>query len=606
MSDTVRRGHLIYAGGIGGLTVLKDGTAVICAGLDYWFRTPDGRPAVPSIHENTVSDWRLEGLLGVPQLRMPPATKSKPKYGGLAEPEVGVPFLRFPLWHVCPRCKRLRKTKSLSSEPVRCNDCRADKGLKTGPVMVQVPIVAACEAGHLDEFPWRKWLSTCECAEPDLRLNQRGGTGLSNYTLSCARCKKRRSMGMALQEGQVGECTGHRPWLYESDEPGCPLPFKGTLRNSASLYFPNVTSSVYLPKSNVNVPDGLREIVEAPGLATVLAVMASDPAPTVVDKILGQQPHLSGGYSRDQWIAALEEQRSEQAVTSLITSETDYRFAEWQMLSDNVADPRLSVKKQPQELYDLGPGSWLESVGLVEDLVVTKALTGFSRLLPVKQDKHAIGRQMWKSFPSMKERWLPAIQVRGEGIFIAFAEAAVREWEERTGVQLRVQPVAKEATQSQHLDTDSHPVSARFMLLHTFAHVLMNRLVFEAGYSAASLSERIYARPPSTGIAPMAAVLIYTASGDSEGSLGGLVRLGDPGRLERLIHDAIEGARWCSSDPICMELGGTERQGPDGLNLAACHACAHLPETACENFNVLLDRGLLIGSLTDPGIGFFN
>lgn len=84
------------------------------------------------------------------------------------------------------------------------------------------------------------------------------------------------------------------------------------------------------------------------------------------------------------------------------------------------------------------------------------------------------------------------------------------------------------------------------------------------------------------------------------------MRLGRPGRLERLVHDAIEGARWCSSDPICMELGGTERQGPDGLNLAACHSCAHLPETACENFNVLLDRGLLIGSLTDSGIGFFN
>ena len=82
--------------------------------------------------------------------------------------------------------------------------------------------------------------------------------------------------------------------------------------------------------------------------------------------------------------------------------------------------------------------------------------------------------------------------------------------------------------------------------------------------------------------------------------------MGEPGTLERLIADAIEGARWCSSDPICMELGGAERQGPDGLNLAACHSCTHMPETACEGFNVLLDRALLVGSFSEPEVGFFN
>lgn len=182
----------------------------------------------------------------------------------------------------------------------------------------------------------------------------------------------------------------------------------------------------------------------------------------------------------------------------------------------------------------------------------------------------------------------------------------MREWENRDSVKTRVQPLVVEAAGSTHIGQESQSIGARFILLHTFAHVLMNRLVFEAGYSAASLSERIYARVPSTGVVPMAGVLMHTASGDSEGSLGGLVRLGEPGNLERLIHDAVEGARWCSSDPICMELGGTSRQGPDGLNLAACHSCAHLPETACETFNVLLDRGLLIGTFADSQIGYFN
>ena len=98
-------------------------------------------------------------------------------------------------------------------------------------------------------------------------------------------------------------------------------------------------------------------------------------------------------------------------------------------------------------------------------------------------------------------------------------------------------------------------------------------------------------------------MLIYTASGDSEGSLGGLVRQGEKGRLEDTIISAIENASWCTSDPICIQSAG---QGPESLNLAACHNCALLPETCCENGNRLLDRGVVVGTLTNPEIGYFN
>ncbi len=101
----------------------------------------------------------------------------------------------------------------------------------------------------------------------------------------------------------------------------------------------------------------------------------------------------------------------------------------------------------------------------------------------------------------------------------------------------------------------------------------------------------------------MAGVLIYTAAGDADGTLGGLVRLGEPAVLEGVLRDAVDTARWCSNDPVCMEVG---RQGPDGLNLAACHACAHVPETACEAFNVMMDRGAVVGTLEDPTLGFFS
>ena len=128
----------------------------------------------------------------------------------------------------------------------------------------------------------------------------------------------------------------------------------------------------------------------------------------------------------------------------------------------------------------------------------------------------------------------------------------------------------------------------------------MNRLTYECGYSSAALRERLYCEPGMYG------VLIYTAAGDSEGTMGGLVRMGRPGRLEPVVDNAISAAAWCSSDPICMECGEIGGQGPDSCNLAACHSCALVPETACEEFNRFLDRGMLVGSMDDPSLGYFS
>ena len=101
----------------------------------------------------------------------------------------------------------------------------------------------------------------------------------------------------------------------------------------------------------------------------------------------------------------------------------------------------------------------------------------------------------------------------------------------------------------------------------------------------------------------MEGLLIYTASGDSEGTLGGLVRQGLPGRLESTFTAAIANARLCSSDPLCIESYG---QGINGLNLSACHACTLLPETSFEEGNRLLDRALLIGTSGNQQLGLFS
>ena len=101
----------------------------------------------------------------------------------------------------------------------------------------------------------------------------------------------------------------------------------------------------------------------------------------------------------------------------------------------------------------------------------------------------------------------------------------------------------------------------------------------------------------------MAGILIYTSAGDAEGTLGGLVREAQLDRMLPTLVKALQTAEWCSSDPLCRESGG---QGIGGLNLAACHACALVPETSCVLSNRLLDRTLLLGSPAAPTTGFFS
>jgi Domain of unknown function (DUF1998) len=134
--------------------------------------------------------------------------------------------------------------------------------------------------------------------------------------------------------------------------------------------------------------------------------------------------------------------------------------------------------------------------------------------------------------------------------------------------------------------------------------LMINQLTYECGYSSASLRERLYVSEPDQP--PMAGLLIYTAAGDAEGTMGGLVRMGRPGHLEHTLSAALTEASWCSADPVCMELGERAGQGPDSCNLAACHNCALVPETACEEFNRFLDRGVVIGTADDPGLGYFG
>jgi hypothetical protein len=246
----------------------------------------------------------------------------------------------------------------------------------------------------------------------------------------------------------------------------------------------------------------------------------------------------------------------------------------------------------PQGLRDLVSGfrDKVDRLVIASRLREIRALTGFHR---VSFEGEAQG-----AAPGHPETtWLPASDVKGEGIFLSFRESELQEWERRHDVAERSRDLEAARARSP-LSRWIPSATPRFLFLHTLAHLLIRQLVFECGYSSASLRERIYSQTPEVGD-PMAGILIYTAAGDSEGTMGGLARQGRPELLLPSLAAALQGARWCSSDPVCWE---TPSQGVGGTNKAACHACCLIPETGCISANALLDRRLVV----DPGFGFLG
>jgi hypothetical protein len=288
--------------------------------------------------------------------------------------------------------------------------------------------------------------------------------------------------------------------------------------------------------------------------------------------------------------------------TQDMSLETDYRHQEYRVFCRDIQEgypkTNLLIRSSDMNNYDALVNASFDRISLLNKLRETRAFVGFSRIFPDELTQE----EQWKLIARKKMKWLPAVIVRGEGIFLKFREDKLNLWLAKHGAfhNERLSTInvnLGEMRERRHQEQKA--VTPKYVLIHTLAHLLINQLVYQCGYGSASLRERIYA---ADGEKPMSGILIYTAAGDSEGTMGGLVRMGKPDYLGEILAKALEKARWCSTDPVCIESKG---QGPDNCNLGACHSCALLPETSCEEQNRMLDRGVVVGTLERPDVGYF-
>lgn len=649
MSDSIRRTQAIAPFGVGAIHVLKGAQAVVTAGLDCWFEAPSdprGKHATPSqLSCVRVSEPRLQRQLNVSHFRRPPGPETDLR----ESPLLSIPVFRFPTWLVCPLCGVMRQSQLSAQGDHTCHrdDCSGAQHKGGKAIMRQVRFVAACENGHLMDFPWREWVhrERAPACPHDLFYKAGGSGSLDDIRIECG-CKKWRKLGgimggkeeagrrvttlsqRLLASDQPGSnpepytCLGGRVWLGEPRGQPCGCHMKAVLINSTNVHYARVASALWIPTAAQTATESLRMALDDVRVRQTIKLRRSlkDSDEAIANDILSKFPELFSGVGMAAILAALSPQPvptpvSQEASDTNEANDLEIRIPEYAALqknherkvtTDDLVVRRAEIPASAAQWYR----DWVAGLHLIDRLKETRALYGFSRLFPQKPPgAPSYQSMMWRSMPStVDNRWLPAAEVYGEGIFIRFQEKPLADWEARI-IKIRYldslqQRADASADASQR---DREIVTPRLVMLHTLAHLLIKRLAFECGYGASSLRERLYVNcDPAKPEENMAGLLIYTASGDSEGSLGGLVRMGDPLRFQKILEQALEDARWCSSDPVCTEIGQNGGQGTDGLNIAACHCCALIAETSCEKFNRFLDRGLVVGTTDVPDLGFFS
>lgn len=605
------------------MTTGPDGISVMTAGLDSWFRREGGGEdsANLDLSEFRVEEWRLQRYLNVDEFRLPPDHRSPRSLATGPAPNTALtlPMVRFPQVHFCRngKCLRLTQLPLHTRGRKRCPHC--DKGW-----LVQVPFVAVCAAGHAQDIPFREWVhrSLSPSCSGALRLRSTGGASLAAQVVECD-CGKSRSMA-GITEGSADRsflssnltkaedylCPGRQPW-HGSEEPGeCGGPIKGSLRSASNVYYAVTRSSIYLPQSDDPRTGQVLELFEShAGLGTVLQVLHDSGqrgSPATIRNVARADLEP---FSEDVLEAALDTYFSDRSDVPReddagpVDGEVAFRRAEFNALRE----PQQHVELESRAFEMAKYGQWMsehfEAIVLVDRLRETRAMVGFERIVPETPTQLEQRKKLLR-INGAGDAWLPAALVYGEGLFLGLREERVVEWESRAEVRDRAALMQRrfdDAAARRKLNGRELP--GRVLLLHTLAHLLINQLTFDCGYSSASLRERLYVSPAPNA---MAGLLIYTAAGDTEGTMGGLVRMGRPEYLTQVVAHALEGATWCSADPVCMEVGSITGQGPDSCNLAACHNCALVPETACEQFNRFLDRGAVVGDADNPTLGYFS
>ncbi len=561
----LRPNQIITTFGPGSIVdAVKDSVAVL--DTNYW--RDKGKKII---------DGRLASYLGVDCFYMP-----RTSYSG------DVPVVSFPYMHVCSsvQCGRLfdaRENFDLDrylSYGVTCPDCHKPA--------YPSRFITICENGHMDDFPWKWWVHNgkSDC-NGKLKIFSTGNTStLADMWVECS-CGARRSMSGATQKENFEgvSCSGHHPFRPHARNERCNKPLIPSQRGASNVYFSVSRSAISIPpwvNPLYNLIDEHLRLIEE-----TKEMFGAEGVTKVYEKYFSV-------YSREEFDEALLRRLSN------ITEFKEIKQMEYDAITHHNDPAYASNKKHFKAEEDSLPTylkAYFNRIIRITRLREVKVLLGFTRVDAPDPDAD-VQTNIVYLHKGKTEKWLPAAEINGEGIFIEFNRDSISRWislENLRALSKKYADCYREFCESKGW-TITVEKDAVYVLMHTFAHLLIKQMSMSSGYSSSAIRERIYYGDK------MAGILLYTGSADKEGSLGGLVELGTVERLVDLMKDSFQEALLCTNDPECM----SNTPAGNNSNGAACHSCCMVSETACENGNRMLDRGLVVPIASRVKEAFFR
>lgn len=608
----IRQSQLITPFGIGSLVNVNNQSLMI-KDSQFW----------ESNDCKTFHDIRLEKVMKSNGFIEPPVVDS----------ESSVPCVNFPQWYFSPADHQLKRypvwkeragtkkeKESFKYRPFEKNS----KGKKIE--LIPVRIICVCPKGHIQDFPWVEWVHQSDDPknyDHELELYSTGYSGgIDDLSIKCVTCDKKRSLRGIFSGNfnkkleQIGvSCNGKYLWKKDDIGSECKEPLTAILKNASNFYFPNISVSVNIPFKDDEAVEAIKNTEDFN--MVMKEIDENNLSRSEVSEKLGyflEKISSNVGESKDKVLDVIFDNILNESEDNDVSDQVmDYRRAEFEVLSGkrdfDKKSGRLNILEYDNHAMKDNTFDYsdiISEITLVKQLEVVNVLRSFSRIRSTDTDsmKENLGTTETDE-AEVKEVSLKrsdgkyvGMRFLGEGIFISFKKETIKKWANK----IKNTDIGKNIYNKKvGFENDKKYLNPSYYMIHTFSHILIKELNNSCGYSSSALKERLYFSDDEGE--EMYGILIYTSSSDSEGTLGGLVKQGKPDNLSNLIEQAIEKAKWCSFDPICIE---SDSQGRDSLNAAACHACALISETSCEKMNSFLDRRMLIGDLEYPNAGFFT
>ena len=594
--DILRQSQLVTTYGPGAMIDLPD-YSVIVSGLQDW--SPLRREKVDE--PRLVA--KLRRLLDLPSLDL----YTPPRHEENARQTAPVGARIFPTWFIvkdvkpAPRNSQWRRRRLVRWEHLDRRRFRDDDGERK-PV-VPVRFVCGCRRGHIDDLNWRAFVhqSGATCERP-LWLEERGTGGDIADTFGVCECGEERALYEASSPdtGALGYCGGKRPWIGQYAREGCGEPYRLLVRTASNAYFPQTMSVISLPEFDAGLAAKVTRHYERLKAAADLGALEN----------FRRIPELDAAFADvadEAVIAEYERQRNSGKGEEIPVKTAEFEILDKGDLYIGEDDPhsRFHAETPDRGSWDLEGEARLAVVDklvLVHRLREVVSLLGFTRFEAIGPDKDGeLDLDVARAALAETITWLPAVENRGEGVFVSFRADAVERWLARSEVQergRRIEAGWKTWARERQRPEEGFP-GLPYVMLHSLSHMLMTSIALDCGYPASSLRERVYAGDGGYGI------LIYTGSSDSEGTLGGLIETGRR-RFADHLRRALYDASLCSNDPVCAEHTPDSALEGRLLQGAACHGCLLIAETSCEQRNDFLDRALVVPTVGVKNAAFFD